>query len=356
VRDADHQWKRRRDRRIGAIPARKGVDQVLTDYEQAGQPLPLLPEHIVQQRIDAGWHADDPLTPLALDLLARQAGFVQFDPKWTPHLRDTIKKTLDIVGTEKSFGRNAVQVARADDNGTVAWTLPLHRPEALALVGVVRTAAIVAIATISGMRSSELMELQIGCRRPPQEFAPGLVRHRLVSRVVKGQPLGGTEDEWVVVEPVHHAVCLAEQLHHEPRDGTPLFGRFAFDVRYRWFRNWVNSPVGQRLGLAPIPEDKVTLRALRRTLALELAYRPGGLLAAKIHLKHISVATTEGYSSRQVEPKQSCLPRSTSTRPNATSTWSGPSSATTNRASSPPAQEPVNSPRSSPQWTTNSRT
>lgn len=298
VRDADHRWKRRRDRRIGVLPSRKGVDQVLTDYEQAGQPLPLLPEHIVQQRIDAGWHADDPLTPLALDLLARQAGFVQFDPKWTPHLRDAIKKTLDIVGTEKSFGRDAVQVARADNNGTVAWTLPLHRPEALALVGVVRTAAIVAIATISGMRSSELMELQIGCRRPPQEFAPGLVRHRLVSRVVKGQPLGGTEDEWVVVEPVHQAVGLAEQLHHEPRDGTPLFGRFAFDVRYRWFRNWVNSPVGQRLGLAPIPEDNVTLRALRRTLALELAYRPGGLLAAKIHLKHISVATTEGYSSR----------------------------------------------------------
>ena len=37
---------------------------------------------------------------------------------------------------------------------------------------------------------------------------------------------------------------------------------------------------------------------LRRTLSIELAYRPGGLLAAKLHLKHISVATTEGYASR----------------------------------------------------------
>jgi hypothetical protein len=42
----------------------------------------------------------------------------------------------------------------------------------------------------------------------------------------------------------------------------------------------------------------VTPRMLRRTLAIELAYRPGGLLAAKVHLKHISVATTEGYASR----------------------------------------------------------
>ena len=31
---------------------------------------------------------------------------------------------------------------------------------------------------------------------------------------------------------------------------------------------------------------------------MELAYRPGGLLAAKLHLKHIAVATTEGYASR----------------------------------------------------------
>jgi hypothetical protein len=60
----------------------------------------------------------------------------------------------------------------------------------------------------------------------------------------------------------------------------------------------VNGPAGQRLGLALIPADKVTLRMLRRTLALELAYRPGGVLATKIHLKHVSVATTEGYASR----------------------------------------------------------
>ena len=35
-----------------------------------------------------------------------------------------------------------------------------------------------------------------------------------------------------------------------------------------------------------------------RTLAHELAYRPGGLLATKIALKHVSVATTEGYAAR----------------------------------------------------------
>ncbi|MFE5095291.1 hypothetical protein ACFRCI_34280 [Streptomyces sp. NPDC056638] len=60
----------------------------------------------------------------------------------------------------------------------------------------------------------------------------------------------------------------------------------------------MNGPDGQRLGLAAIPSDRLTLRMLRRKLAIELAYRPGGLLATKIYLHHVSTATTEGYASR----------------------------------------------------------
>ena len=142
------------------------------------------------------------------------------------------------------------------------------------------------------------MELRVGCRRPVEEPIPGLQRFRIASKIVKGQPLGGTDDEWVVIEPAYRAIELAEQLHDNPREGTLLFGRFAFDVRYTWFRNWVNSPAGARLGLTPIPEGPVNPRILRRTLALEMAYRPGGVLATRLHLKHIATATTEGYTSR----------------------------------------------------------
>ncbi|MGW1786165.1 hypothetical protein ACWCQQ_44925 [Streptomyces sp. NPDC002143] len=60
----------------------------------------------------------------------------------------------------------------------------------------------------------------------------------------------------------------------------------------------VNGPHRQRLGLAPIPNDRLTLRMLRRKPAIEVAYRPGGLLATKIYLRHVSTATTEGYASR----------------------------------------------------------
>ena len=299
VGEADRRWSRNASGLLApvSVPAAE-ITRVLEDYERDGQALPLLPDHHLRDRLHAGWSSDDPLAPIALDLLARQAGLTRFRPDWIPGLRDAIETALGVVGAEKYFARDATSVERADGGGMLPWTPPLHRSQAVALVGIVRTATITVLAAVSGMRSSELMELQVGCRRPPEESGPGLVRYRLASKIVKGQPLGGTRDEWVVIEPVFHAVELAEQLHHEPRDGALLFGRFAFDVRYQWFRNWVNGPAGQRIGLAPIPGKPVSLRALRRSLAIELAYRPGGMLAAKLHLRHISVATTEGYASR----------------------------------------------------------
>ena len=129
---------------------------------------------------------------------------------------------------------------------------------------------------------------------------------------------------------------MAEQLSGRAEPDAPVFGRFSFPVRYPLFRAWVNGPGGHRLGLAPIPGDTVTLRMLRRTLARELAYRPGGLLAAKIHLKHVSAATTEGYAAGPAAPRRNSSPRSASTRRNETCSSCSPSSATTRTASCPP--------------------
>ncbi|WP_330478289.1 site-specific integrase [Streptomyces platensis] len=299
VREADRtsSCKAKGLRPAGLAPVAE-FTSLLAEYERARTPLPMLAEHHIADRLADGWDPNDLLLPVATGVLARQAGASQFWSRWLPALRGPLEATLAAVGVEKVFGRDAVEIKEPDGTSSLPWTLPLHRLEAVALVGIVRTAAIITLATVSGMRASELMELRVGCRRPPEEPVPGLTRFRIASKVVKGQPLGGTDDEWVVVEPAYRAVELAEQLHDSPQDGALLFGRFAFDVRYRWFKNWVNSRSGQRLGLAPIPDGPVNLRMLRRTLALEMAYRPGGVLASKIHLKHIAVATTEGYAAR----------------------------------------------------------
>jgi len=209
VGEADRRWSLKSGEHIAAIrlPVSQ-IAQLLAGHERSGEPLPLLPGHNIRDRLAAGWSAEDPLTPIALSLLARQAGFTQFRRDWIPHFREQIEATLRIVGAEKQFGRGAVPVERPDGHGEVAWTMPLDRLQAVALVGIVRTAAIITIAAVSGMRSSELMELQVGCCRPPEHYGPALVRYRLASKVIKGQPLGGAADEWVVVEPVHQAAQL----------------------------------------------------------------------------------------------------------------------------------------------------
>ncbi|MEV7188767.1 hypothetical protein [Kitasatospora sp. NPDC093102] len=148
------------------------------------------------------------------------------------------------------------------------------------------------------MRTSELKELPVHCRVVPQDLGGGRTRYRLRSTLIKGQKLGGTPEEWVTVEEAYRAAGLAADLLDPARDTTVLFPKLAFDRYYPLLRDWVNGPEGRRLGLAPIPEDTVNLRRLRRTLAVEMANRPGGLLAAKIALKHVSVATTEGYAAR----------------------------------------------------------
>ena len=299
IRTADQGWSVRASglQSTTRVPLAE-ITRVLAGYEQAGEPLPLLEDQHIQGRIDTGWSATDPLTPIAFGVLTRQAGFRQFYSTWLPHLRGAAEATLKAVGAERPFGRAAVPIARADGEGSVPWTLPLHRKQATALVGIVQTAALITLAVVTGMRSSELMELQVGCRLPPEEYGPGLVRYRLASKLIKGQPLGGVRDEWVVIETAYRAAALAEQLHDDPVVGAPLFGRFHFNSRYQWFREWVNGPEGQRHGLAPIPEDRLNMRMLRRRLAIEMAYRPGGLLATKIYLRHVSTATTEGYASR----------------------------------------------------------
>jgi hypothetical protein len=60
------------------------------------------------------------------------------------------------------------------------------------------------------------MKLRVGCRRPVEEPIPGLQRFRIASTIVKGQPLGGIRDEWIVIEPAYQAAALAEQLHDNP--------------------------------------------------------------------------------------------------------------------------------------------
>ncbi|WP_202512215.1 hypothetical protein [Streptomyces sp. SID3343] len=101
---------------------------------------------------------------------------------------------------ERAPGPDTVPVSNAIPQPTPAAAL--HPSAAIALVGIVRAAAIVLLSAVSGMRASELMEPRVGCRRPVEEPIPGLRRFRIAGKIVNVQPLGGSADEWIVTPAV----------------------------------------------------------------------------------------------------------------------------------------------------------
>ncbi|WP_328690080.1 site-specific integrase [Streptomyces phaeochromogenes] len=303
LREAEAKRKRQAaDRRITATthPGHGAFLRTLERRVESGEPLELMtPAAVKDARVRGLREENDLLAAVSLSALARECGTRQFRGDWLPDLRADLERTVALVGVCAPYGRHAAEVERADGQGHVAWTEPLFSNELKFLVGYLATACGLALAALAGMRHCELGELIVGCRQPPQETAPGLFRYRLTCKLIKGQPLGGVRDEWVVSREVYEAIEVVEQLlGPAAAPGTSLFHPVFCDTTYQNFRTWVNGSAGQRLGLAPIPEGAVTPRALRRTLAVEIAYRPGGLLAAKLQLKHLSVVTTEGYAAR----------------------------------------------------------
>jgi hypothetical protein len=278
-----------------------GVDaeallEVIRRHYRDKEPLARATPHAVKMRLDRGWDPHDPLLHVNTDALARQIGCAEITHTGMALVRDAIVEAVADLGLEEPWGRQAGHVSRADGPELVPWTVPLSIKEVYSLSSLVVTAALVVTSAVTGMRSSELMEIVVGSRLPPAEIPGGGRRFRLASKVIKGRVFGGTPDEWVVLPEVDRAIELAENVRQLTK-GEPVFGKFDFHGRYKKFRAWVNGPAGQRLGLLPIPDGPVNPRILRRTLALELARRPGGVLAAKVALKHVSVATSEGYAS-----------------------------------------------------------
>ncbi|MFD4116923.1 hypothetical protein ACFWSJ_26170 [Streptomyces niveus] len=280
----------------GALAALAGeIDR----YVQTGSPLPRLAEHHIRTRRSRGWSEQDPVLEVNLAPLARAALNTRaITAGVLEQVRPAIERAVSLVGVAGPYGREARLVPSADpDAGPVPWTgAPLSLGDVQTLRAIVVHACLLVTAAVSGMRSSELLELDAASCLPPTELPGGRTRFVLSGRLVKHRDeRQRVTEQWIVIEEAYRAVELAAQLTGPSHSAfhTTVIGHAV-----RQFRPWVNSPAGQRLGLAPVPDGPVNGRMLRRTLALALAHRPGGVLATKIHLKHVSVVTTEGYARR----------------------------------------------------------
>ncbi|KIU14484.1 hypothetical protein [Mycolicibacterium llatzerense] len=268
-------------------------------YTASSVPLPQLDHRYIGERVARGWDANDPLLAVHIGRLLREIGVctrlnVSTD---VPHpVRSVLETALPTVGLAGVWARDAGLVGHAITGDAIPWTEPLGATEVYRAVSYTFSAATIVTAALTGMRHSELLEIPVGSVRL-SEIVPGQFRYRIASKLIKGQPLGGVHDEWIVVEEVYRAITLAERLV-SAQHAEPLFGGVSLSSLVDNFRQWCSDPLAQRLGLSEIPDGPVNGRMLRRTLAIAIATRPNGLLAAKIHLKHASVATTEGYAAR----------------------------------------------------------
>lgn len=227
------------------------------------------------------------------------------------------------------------------------WRARLGMAELATETTHLRTACWITIAYLSGMRDGEVRELGRDCAftEPTDD---GRTRHKLRGHVYKDRDPAGEDAEWVVLEIVHQAVTVLQQINDDP---THLFG-FTLGTKYKlmWdvpkklgqFRDHCNElfstlgnpfipndirpPVhdpGHRAGhrqdigpgtgqhpadlgdADPADADQVSAPGLpwafntlqfRRTLAWHIAHQPYGVVAGAKQYKHAAVAMFEGYA------------------------------------------------------------
>jgi hypothetical protein len=296
ARDADQrEAASRRGLRQGEIgPLRHAIEVRCA----AGIPAPRVAAPALARRLVDGWDPDDPLLHLGWHPVVVAAAGAMGHRRDLETLRPELQRWVDQCGIVEPWCRDATLVAQHDNGQFVPWAPPMSRQQLATSVHAVSCAAFYLTSALSGMRASELTELRAGCRRQ-DDLPGGGHRFRLRTRRIKGEPFGGTDDSWVVLHDVYNAIGVVESLT-APAIGDRLFAKASnnSNSQYNALRNWVNGEHGQRLGLDPIPDGPVNPRALRRTLALAIAQRPHGLMAAKVQLKHVSIVTTEGYAAR----------------------------------------------------------
>jgi integrase len=168
------------------------------------------------------------------------------------------------------------------------------------LENVLRTAAYIVIAFMTGGRSSEMNRLKTDCVRPATQTGLISERHLIAGQVSKHRGRQPEEVTWSVPEEAVRAAGVLLRLLASWRDktgsnhllvtqlGTPLSDGI-MNVDLKMFLDRTGAPY---VGGKPFP---VSTHMLRVALAQWLAQEPYGEIAGAIHLKQLSTAAFRGY-------------------------------------------------------------
>lgn len=244
-------------------------------------------------------------------LLARLAGFniTLFRPAHHAYQQEAVDLVHQLASDPSTSAYGglilpAVTVEQPD--GTRAtWASEIGLGETEYLISVLRGACYVVIAALTGMRDSEIQELEDDATTT----SDGLPA--LQSTQIKGREAGiGAERTWWAPQPVIAAIEVMKQIKvHAHR----LFCLSTDDHgSYNAYRDlarlveFINADPADRigrgadLGLAPIDLTSrvpVNQRTLRRSFSILAAQHPGAELGLGIQLGHAALRTTTGYAA-----------------------------------------------------------
>jgi len=292
ILDARDQWERLQ----AQAPARNATAAVLEAWRRDG--LAIVPLHTT-----AGfWPNDEPnwrLLSLQLGLREYTLGQGQSGPVKAAqaHARDLVRRGRTVTG---GLAEPLVGIRRLDGS-TGPWRNGLD-PRSLTIeLTALRAAAYVFIAAISGMRDSEIQDLQRGCLTVTH--AGPVLRSR------KWKHSDGRPATWAVIDPVARAIEVLERLsQHQTHLFAPLFKRAGSTRRagidanhdIEVFINHVND-IAESAGLQPIPPARVTTHMFRHTFAVIAADEPFAEIAVGWQLKHAAnrILTTQAHLDRE---------------------------------------------------------
>jgi hypothetical protein len=240
-------------------------------------------------------------------LLGRMAGIIQINDRFLRPLVEQAAATMGLEpgGMDTPISCHPITQQPWRDRFSPA---SLYHEEYMLVA-----ACYIVCAYLSGMRVSEIMQLQRGCHFT-ETSADGLItRHKLRGMMFKDHGRRGIPATWVVIAPVAEAIAVLEQLtdHEElflARRMKPQTVPYGAAVQHTYFLKTFRDHVNQMAATGAVPIAAIPevdgapwpLNSLqfRRTLAWHIANQPFGVVAGKIQYQHVSVATFEGYAGR----------------------------------------------------------
>jgi hypothetical protein len=176
-----------------------------------------------------------------------------------------------------------------------------------------QAACYIVCAYLTGMRDSELQDMEPGCVSIERSADNLIERYRIRSTVYKHREATGVAADWITIAPVARAVEAMEVLSRRARGDRDLRSLWVSLKPWDWtadylasqasliikmFRDGLDARVTNQPAIPHVDGHPwhFTTRQFRRTIAWYIANRPFGVIAGKIQYKHASVAMFEGYA------------------------------------------------------------